>query len=168
MVKVERYNSIIWKAVRLALRSANLPDSRWELVLADALHSIRSLLCTSTNATPQERFFNFQRRSSHGVSLPSWMQPGPVLLRRFVRTSKHDPLVDEVELTDVNPTYARVRYPDGRESSVALRDLAPCPSPFIQSPPLEPQSLQPQPFKSPRLCQSLYLHQMEYLQHETP
>ncbi len=51
------------------------------------------------------------------------MQPGPVLLRRFVRTSKNDPLVDEVELTDVNPTYARVRYTDGRESSVSLRDL---------------------------------------------
>ena len=130
--QVERYNGIIWKAVRLALRSANLPQSRWELVLADALHSIRSLLCTSTNATPHERFFNFQRRSSSGVSLPSWMQPGPVLLRRFVRTSKNDPLVDEVELTDVNPTYARIRYPDGRESSVSLRDLTPCPSPSIQ------------------------------------
>ncbi|CAB4007060.1 retrovirus-related Pol poly from transposon, partial [Paramuricea clavata] len=104
---VERYNDIIWKAVRLALRSANLPDSRWELVLADALHSTRSLLCTSTNATPHEIFFNFHRRSSYGVSLPSWMQPGPVLLRRFVRTSKNDPLVDEVELTDVNPTCAR-------------------------------------------------------------
>ncbi|CAB4035659.1 retrovirus-related Pol poly from transposon [Paramuricea clavata] len=91
--QVERYNGIIWKAV-LALRSANLPDSRWELVLADALHSIRSLLCTSTNATPHERFFNFHRRSSYGVSLPSWMQPGPVLLRRFVRTSKNDPLVN--------------------------------------------------------------------------
>jgi hypothetical protein len=102
--QVERYNGIIWKANRLALRSANLPDSRWELVLAHALHSIRSLLCTSTNATPHKRFFNFHRRSSYGVSLPSWMQSGPVLLRRFVRTSKNDPLVDEVELTDVNPT----------------------------------------------------------------
>ena len=136
--QVERYNGIIWKAVRLALRSANLPDSRWEIVLADALHSVRSLLCTSTNATPHERFFNFHRRSSYGVSLPSWMQPGPVLLRRFVRTSKNDPLVDEVELTDVNPTYARVRYTDGRESSVSLRDLAPCPP----SSPFEPQLLQ--------------------------
>ena len=147
--QVERYNGIIWKAVRLALRSANLPDSRWELVLADALHSSRSLLCTSTIATPHERFFNFQRRSSHGVSLPSWMQPGPVLLHRFVRTSKNDPLVDEVGLTDVNPTYARVRYPDGRESSVSLRDLAPCSSASNQSPPLEPQFLQPQPFQEP-------------------
>ena len=114
-------------------------------MLADALHSIRSLLCTSTNATPHERFFNFHRRSSSGVSLPSWMQPGPVLLRRFVRMSKNDPLVDEVELTDVNPTYARVRYTDGRESSVSLRDLAPCPAPA----PSEPQHLQSQRSTSP-------------------
>eukprot|EP00096_Caligus_rogercresseyi_P012473 TRINITY_DN5230_c0_g1_i13.p2 TRINITY_DN5230_c0_g1~~TRINITY_DN5230_c0_g1_i13.p2 ORF type:complete len:140 (+),score=4.75 TRINITY_DN5230_c0_g1_i13:2063-2482(+) len=93
------------------------------------MNSIRSLLCTSTNSTPHERFFQFQRRSSHGNSLPSWlMNPGPVMLRRFVRTSKTDPLVDEVELLDSNPSFARVRYPGGKESSVSVRDLAPCPS----------------------------------------
>ena len=91
--QVERYNGIIWKAVRLSFMSANLPDSKWELVHPDALHSIRSLLSTSTNTTPQERFFSFQRLSSLGNSLPSWLQhPGPVLLRRFVRTSKNDRL----------------------------------------------------------------------------
>ena len=37
----------------------NLPLSRWESVLAEALHSIRSLLCTTTNATPHERFLFF-------------------------------------------------------------------------------------------------------------
>eukprot|EP00096_Caligus_rogercresseyi_P012477 TRINITY_DN5230_c0_g1_i8.p2 TRINITY_DN5230_c0_g1~~TRINITY_DN5230_c0_g1_i8.p2 ORF type:complete len:109 (+),score=7.52 TRINITY_DN5230_c0_g1_i8:2063-2389(+) len=62
------------------------------------MNSIRSLLCTSTNSTPHERFFQFQRRSSHGNSLPSWlMNPGPVM-------------------------------PGGKESSVSVRDLAPCPS----------------------------------------
>ena len=137
--QVKRYNGIIWKAVRLALRSADLPDSKWEFVLADALHSIRSLLSTSTNATPPERFFDFQRRSSYGVSMASWMRPGPVLLRQFDRTSKSDPLVNEVKLTDVNPAFARVRYTDGRESSVSLRDLAPCPSTFTHGTPLEPQ-----------------------------
>jgi len=126
--QVERYNGIVWKAVRLSLKSANLPDSKWEDVLPDALHSIRSLLCTATNATPHERFFNFQRRSCHGTSLPTWLQsPGPVLLRRFVRVSKNDPLVDQVELKEANPTYAHIRYMDGRESTVSLRDLAPCP-----------------------------------------
>ena len=139
--QVERYNGIIWKAVRLSLKSANLPDSKWELVLPDVLHSIRSLLSTSTNTTPHERFFNFQRRSSLGTSLPSWLQnPGPVLLRRFVRTSKNDPFVDQVEITDANPTYAHVKYPDGRESSVSLRDLAPCPITPVRN---EPQGTLP-------------------------
>ena len=96
--QVERYNGIIWKTVRLSLKSKNLPDTQWEVVLPDALHSIRSLLSTSTNTTPHERFFGFQRRSSCGTSVPSWLNsPGPVLLRRFVRTSKNDPLVDQVE-----------------------------------------------------------------------
>ena len=34
-------------------------------------------------------------------------------------------LVEEVELLNVNPTYAFVRHNDGRESTVSLRDLAP-------------------------------------------
>ena len=89
--QVERYNGIIWKAVRLSLKSANLRDSKWETVLPDALHSIRSLLSTSTNTTPHERFFNFQRRSSHGTSLPTWLQsPGPVLLRRHICMDKQE------------------------------------------------------------------------------
>ena len=54
------------------------------------------------------------------------MDPGKVFLRRFVRSSKHEPLVDEVDLVDTNPTYVRVRYQDGRESTVSLKDLAPC------------------------------------------
>ena len=125
----ERYNGIIWKAVQLAIKDRKLTEVFWEEVLPDALHSIRSLLTTTTNATPHERFFNFSRRSGLGSSLPTWLlTPGPVLLRRFVRHSKNDPFVDEVELIAANPTYARIRYPSGRESSVSLRDLAPCPS----------------------------------------
>ena len=125
--QVERYNGIVWKSVRLALTSVKLPVEQWERVLPDALHSIRSLLSTATNTTPHDRFFNFPRKSSQGVSLPSWLSPGPVLLRKFVRSSKHDDLVEEVELTHANPTYAHIRYRDGRESSVSLTDLARCP-----------------------------------------
>ena len=124
----ERYNGIIWRAVQLALKNRELTDDHWEEVLPEALHSIRSLLTTATNETPHERFFKFPRRSGLGSSLPTWLlTPGPVLLRRFVRQNKSDPLVDEVELIAANPTYARVRYPGGRETSVSLRDLAPCP-----------------------------------------
>ena len=61
--------------------------------------------------------------------MPSWLHPpGHVLSRRFVRTSKNDPLVGQVELRYVNPMYANVWYMDGRESTVSRRDLAPCPS----------------------------------------
>ena len=55
-------------------------------------------------------------------------RPGPILLRKFVRGSKTDDLVQRVELIEANPMYARIRYPDGRESNVSLRDIArlPC------------------------------------------
>ena len=63
-----------------------------------------------------------------GRSLPCWLiQPGPVLLRRFLR-NKNEPLVDEVELMEANPNSAHIRFPDGRESTVSVTDLAPCPS----------------------------------------
>ena len=59
-------------------------------------------------------------------SLPTWlMHPGPVLIRNFTRVSKHDDLVQQAELTHANPAYAKVRYPDGREVTVSLEDLAP-------------------------------------------
>ena len=70
--QVERYNGIIWKTLCLTLKSANLLDSQWEQVLPDAVHSIRSLLTTSTNSAPHERFFGFQHHSSHRISMPSW------------------------------------------------------------------------------------------------
>ena len=35
--------------------------------------------------------------------------------------------MEEVELIESNPSYAHIRYPDGKESSVSLQDLAPCP-----------------------------------------
>ena len=55
------------------------------------------------------------------------MLPGSVLLRKFVCSNKQDDLVEEVELTHVNPTYAHIRYKDGRETALSLSDLAPCP-----------------------------------------
>ena len=71
--QVQRYNGIIWKTVNLALSSRNLNDKQWELVLPDALHSVGTLLCTSTNATPHEQFFKFQRKSATGQAAPTWL-----------------------------------------------------------------------------------------------
>ena len=72
-------------------------------------------------------FFIFQRRSTTGTSLPSWMTTGSkAFIKRFVRHSKSDPLVDEVKIIHVNRNYAQVRCPNGREMTVSLRNLVPC------------------------------------------
>ena len=123
---VEKYNGTVWKAITLALKSQPLPTSHWETVLPDALHIIRSLLCTANNCTPHERLFNFTRNSSSGYSVPSWLNtPGKVLLKRQVRNSKHAPMVDEVELIEANPHYAFIRTEDGKETTVSTKHLAP-------------------------------------------
>ena len=57
----ERYKSVIWSAIKSALKSRNLNIRHWQLVLADALHFVRSLLCTTTNKTSHERMFSFKR-----------------------------------------------------------------------------------------------------------
>jgi transposase InsO family protein len=124
----ERYNGTIWKTIQLTLKEQNLPDKYWESVLPEVLHAVRSLLCTATNATPHERFFSFTRRSSSGSSIPSWLtNPGSVLLKRHARSSKSDPLVEEVELILATPNYAHIQRRNGVESTVSLRDLAPLP-----------------------------------------
>lgn len=124
--QVERYNGIVWKAISLALKDNDLPVECWQEVLSDALHSIRSLLSTATNCTPHERFLGFSRRSTSGISIPTWLStPGAVLLKRHVRQNKTDPLVDEVELLEATPHYAYIKYPDGRETTVSTRHLAP-------------------------------------------
>ena len=146
--QVERYNGTIWKAITMCLKSKNLPIKYWQNALPDELHSTRSLLCTATNETPHERFLGFSRRSSSGSSVPSWLTtPGPVFIKRQVRTSKTDPLVDEVELLQANPHYAHVRYPDGRETTEATKQLAPRGQEMSHSP------SQPEPGLNPDLPQ---------------
>ncbi|CAI9729506.1 Hypothetical predicted protein [Octopus vulgaris] len=126
MLNVKRYNGVIWNSIKLALRSRNIPVSQWEVMLPEVLHSQCPLLCTATNETPHERFFKFPRRSICGVSVPTWLMQGPdkVFVKRHVR-NKYDPLVDEAQLVQINPNHGRVQYPDGHESTVSIRDLAP-------------------------------------------
>lgn len=125
---VERLNGTLWRTIQLHLRSNNEDIANWEKAILPALHSIRSLLCTGTNATPHERMFNHPRRSINGQSLPSWLHsPGPVYMKKNVRTSKYDPAVEEVQLLQSNPEYSFVRLPDGRETTVSNRSLAPLP-----------------------------------------
>ena len=69
---------------------------------------------------------NFSRRTSTGSSIPSWLaEPGPVYAKRHVRHSKFDPLVEKVDVLQANPHYAHIRYPDGRETTVSTKHLAP-------------------------------------------
>jgi len=120
----ERINLTVWRTIKLMLRSRNLPEEYWEHVLQDALYSVRSLLCTSTNETPHDRFLGFPRKSMLGKSMPNWLlNPGIALIRKFVR-NKWDPLCDEVDLIEANPSFARVRFPNGTEATVSTKDLA--------------------------------------------
>ena len=131
--QAERCIQTVWKTIVLALHSQGLKTECWQSVLPDVLHSTRSLLCTPTNATPHERFLCFPRRISTGSSVPSWLcEPGPILVKRHVRQNKTDPLVDEAELLHSNPSYAYVRFGDGRETTVSLRHVAPLHAPLLR------------------------------------
>ena len=46
-------------------------------------------------------------------------------MKRNVCQSKYDPLVDEVDLIEANPQYAHIRLPDGQETTVSTKQLAP-------------------------------------------
>eukprot|EP00795_Rhopilema_esculentum_P013889 gene13889-biopygen3804 len=86
----------------------------------------------------------FARRSSSGASVPTWMaEPSAVLIKRHVRINKTEPFVDEVELLQANPHYAFVRYPDGRETTVSTKHLAPKPI-FISQVQIQPQDCVPE------------------------
>ena len=137
--QVEKYNGTIWKVVTTYLKSKALPAEYWQEVLPDVLHSVRSLLCTATNETPHERFLGFPSRSLTGSSIPTWLTvPGPVYVKRNVRNSKMDPL--QVDLLQANPHYAHVRYPDGRETTVSTKSLAPRGQPTTEVLPVKPQA----------------------------
>lgn len=78
----ERNNGIIGKTAQLAAADKGEALENWEQLLPVALHAIRTLLCTASNATPHERFLPFPR-SSTGVSLSSWLsKPEVILLKR--------------------------------------------------------------------------------------
>ena len=109
----------------LALKSQNFSTSYWQDVVDDALHSIRSFLCASTNCIPHERMFSFVRRSTNGVGVPSWLStPRPVFTKRHAKSSKYDPRFDKVDLSEANSLYAHARFQDGRLDMVALKHLA--------------------------------------------
>ena len=99
----------------------------WEEALPHALNSIRSLVNSATGMTPHDRLFKFTRNTSSYSQnrMPDWInKPGPILLKNFTRSSKNDPLVQEVELLDSNPHYAWIQHDDGRQQTISTRHLA--------------------------------------------
>ena len=103
----ERYNGIIWKTVQLPRENQKLPMRHWEDVMREAVYAIRTLLCTKTNATPQERSLKFPKRSLARISISSsFSQPVTILLRNYARQSKYNFPVSKMELLEVKPLCA--------------------------------------------------------------
>ena len=122
--QVEKLNGTLWKSIQVTLHCRNMENSEWEDILPDSLHSLRSLLCTATNTTPHEKLFSFQRKSTSGKSIPSWIKPGPVYVKNHLKR-KTDPPVTPATLLHANPLYAHVRLPSGVETTVNISELAP-------------------------------------------
>ena len=137
----------------LALRSRNLSIVNWEKVLDVTLHCIRSLLSTSTNCTPHEGLLNFQRKSATGDPITTWLtRSKSALLKRHLRGSKYESLVETADILEVNPNYAHVRFNNGRETTVSLRHSLDTEPDLM---PGDPQELDvPNPSNTPPLLQS--------------
>ena len=76
-------------------------------MVAEALHAIRSLLCTATNDIPHNRLFSYERKSSFGQNIPSWLlEADKALLKKYVKNSKYDVDNEEVEIVQPNAQYA--------------------------------------------------------------
>jgi len=125
----ERTNATICKAICLSLKENNLHKSQWSKVLPQALASIRSLLCTATNQTPHERLFTFQRTSKFGEDLPTFLtnKDSTVLYRLHLKGKGDQPTQKVTLLETISPYFSRVKFDNGRESTVSTRDLAALP-----------------------------------------
>ena len=121
----QRCVQTVWRTIKLKLHELSLSEERWEDVLPESLHAIRSLLCLTTNETPHDRMFKFNRRSMTGISKPIWLlKEGPVYLRKFIR-NKSDPLCERVYLLDANFSYAHVCLSNKNDTTVSTSDLGP-------------------------------------------
>ena len=120
-----RTNQTIWRTAKLFSHTYKELENCRETDLPEALHVC--FLFYALHATTLERFLGFNRRSMAARALPSFfIQPGPALFRRFVR-SKSDSVVEEVEFLDTNQSFSHVRFANRRELTVSTEDFAPNP-----------------------------------------
>ena len=93
-----------------------------------------------------------------------------VSAKKYVRKKAQYP-VQEVDQIDVNPSFAYIGYPDGRESTVSISDLAPIPprndNAANSNIPLEPQ-LNPTSQLNPNSPGPAYHHLESSLTVESP
>ena len=52
-------------------------------------------------------------------------EPGKIFVKKHIRKSKYDALVEEAELLHANTQYAHMKLSNGRETTVSIKDLAP-------------------------------------------
>ncbi|KRX21482.1 hypothetical protein T07_1365 [Trichinella nelsoni] len=102
-IHTDRGFSFMSSDLKTYLHSLGVVTSRTTAHNPQALHLLRTLLSTATNATPHVRLFGYPSRTPTDTSL----------------------LLEEVELLEANPKYAHVRLTNGRETTVSLKHLAP-------------------------------------------
>ena len=98
------------RQVVLATTQGMRPRGRARTGWCDSIYKI-SLLCIATHENPLERMLKSERRSTFGASIPTWpSSPRYAFLKRCCRSSKYDPVVDEVELVHPTSDYAQMRF----------------------------------------------------------
>ena len=108
-----------------SFKTMHLLIEQWQVGLSHTLHSIRSLRCTATNKIRHELFFKFYCSCLGLRTQTSLSLPRNVLMKIHVRTNKHKPSVDEVELIHATPNYAIVLLANGYEKTITLLGIAP-------------------------------------------
>ncbi|GFW78110.1 hypothetical protein TNCV_135801 [Trichonephila clavipes] len=94
-----------------------MKTEQMEEIIQTVLHSIRSLMCTATNATPCERMFSHPRRSYNGFSIHTRLtKPDPVLIKR--ETTRSEGNKGAEENLPVHPDLQPIRS----DSTVTLGD----------------------------------------------
>ena len=67
--------------------------------------------------------FFYLQKSSNGVTMSTWLRPGPVYVKCHVR-SKGDLHAHDAKLLEANPQYTHVRFNNICKTAVSLRNFA--------------------------------------------
>ena len=110
------------------MKDRHLPGSSWPSVLSEALHCIRSLISTATDASPHDLFLRFERNFRPLPSTVTLHTGDYAWLRRHVR-NKNDSSGDLVKVVAAYSGYAMISRDGTTTDTVNWRHLAPHPGP---------------------------------------